>query len=349
MSDIYFPSFSGRRLTFNGWGGCLSWEDAVKIYNLYLEQQTGGAITADAMSGLDGNIITLSNTPSAGYQFDSYSITGAELSGNQFAFNGSDVTAAANFQEAKANFGAYANATATLAITATKNGQTTAWNNNGGTAFRDVPFGSEITVTSDVPTYWRVAAGTPSGVSGWTTAAFSRGFSAHGYVTADGYATTTNTHKNSFTATGTFNWSDWTQAVGNTANKSYNAILKAFTGSKPSNWPATNGNWNVTNASAYAIKANTTMRGHNTSTTYGGYRTISASILIGGTRKVGINSASQYPYSTTAWVNMGSCNLGANTTQGQLAWSGKFRHDGYGPTFVWNMSVNNWSATGYAP
>ena len=26
MSDIYFPSFNGRRLTFNGWGGCLSFE-----------------------------------------------------------------------------------------------------------------------------------------------------------------------------------------------------------------------------------------------------------------------------------------------------------------------------------
>ena len=58
-----------------------------------LNQQTGGTIDADLMSGYDGDIITLSNTADAGYTFNTYNITGATLTGNQFMFSGSDVTA----------------------------------------------------------------------------------------------------------------------------------------------------------------------------------------------------------------------------------------------------------------
>ncbi|MBO7714120.1 MAG: hypothetical protein J6S85_11150 [Methanobrevibacter sp.] len=64
---------------------------------LTLNQTTGGIITADKMSGYDGEIVTLSNTASSDYQFDSYSITGSTLTSNQFTFVGSDVTAEANF------------------------------------------------------------------------------------------------------------------------------------------------------------------------------------------------------------------------------------------------------------
>ena len=64
---------------------------------LTLNQTTGGIITADKMSGYDGEIVTLSNTASSNYEFGSYSITGSTLTGNQFAFVGSDVTAEANF------------------------------------------------------------------------------------------------------------------------------------------------------------------------------------------------------------------------------------------------------------
>lgn len=64
---------------------------------LTLNQTTGGIITADKMSGYDGEIVTLSNTASSNYEFGSYSITGSTLTGNQFTFAGSDVTAEANF------------------------------------------------------------------------------------------------------------------------------------------------------------------------------------------------------------------------------------------------------------
>lgn len=100
MSDIYKLQYNGMTLAYPGWNGYVSWENTEVAYNLYLQQQIGGTITADKLSGMNGDIVTLSNTPDIGYQFNSYGITGAELSGNQFAFIGSDVSAQANFEEA---------------------------------------------------------------------------------------------------------------------------------------------------------------------------------------------------------------------------------------------------------
>lgn len=67
------------------------------VRTLSLSAGANGSISADTLSGHDGDIVTLSNTPSAHYHFSSYAITGATLTGNKFAFDGSDVTAAAAF------------------------------------------------------------------------------------------------------------------------------------------------------------------------------------------------------------------------------------------------------------
>ena len=65
--------------------------------NVVLNQQTGGTITAEPMSGYDNDVVTLSNTAVAGYNFDTYNITGATLTGNQFMFNGYDVEVTPTF------------------------------------------------------------------------------------------------------------------------------------------------------------------------------------------------------------------------------------------------------------
>ena len=75
-----------------------SWIEDPK-YSLTLQQTNGGTIYSDKSSGYDGDLVVLSNTPSAGYSFSSYNITGAELTGNKFNFNGSNVTAKGNFTE----------------------------------------------------------------------------------------------------------------------------------------------------------------------------------------------------------------------------------------------------------
>lgn len=56
-----------------------------------------GTVTATPKSGFIGTQVTLTNTPNTDYSFKGYSITGAELTGNQFILTGSDVTVMANF------------------------------------------------------------------------------------------------------------------------------------------------------------------------------------------------------------------------------------------------------------
>ena len=67
---------------------------------VYINQTTGGTISASPMSGIDGDTVTLSNTPSTGYQLSSYTVNGATLyGGNKFDFDGSDVTCSATWIE----------------------------------------------------------------------------------------------------------------------------------------------------------------------------------------------------------------------------------------------------------
>ena len=67
------------------------------VYNINLQQTTGGTITSDKSTGYYGDTVTLYNTPAEHYGFRDYSITGATLTGNQFKINESNVTAKANF------------------------------------------------------------------------------------------------------------------------------------------------------------------------------------------------------------------------------------------------------------
>lgn len=71
-----------------------------RIYNVILQQTTGGTITATPTKGINGTVITLSNSPtSTNYSFNGYTVTGATLySGNKFNINGRDVTVRANWK-----------------------------------------------------------------------------------------------------------------------------------------------------------------------------------------------------------------------------------------------------------
>jgi uncharacterized protein (TIGR02145 family) len=71
-----------------------------RIYNVILQQTEGGRITATPTKGINGTVITLSNSPtSTNYSFNGYTVTGATLySGNKFNINGSDVTVRANWK-----------------------------------------------------------------------------------------------------------------------------------------------------------------------------------------------------------------------------------------------------------
>lgn len=255
-------------------------------------------------------------------------------------------------------FGAYANSTATLAITATKDEQTTAWNNNGGTAFKDIPLGSEITVTADVPTYWRVGAGAPSGVSGWTTAAFSRGFSAHGYVTADGYATTTNTHKNTFTARGTYfspsitqshgsqtgNWST-VYGVLTSASQNVSTYLTSVTSTVYTYLYSTNYTNTAKSTSGWNPGANSNISAYGfTGAPSGLVRPWSQNTLNMNKRIGSTNIATQAFTAKTGTYNFAATQY-TSTTKGIPNWQIK-----YGSKNQDQLALGgSWTATGYLP
>lgn len=70
-----------------------------RIYNVNVTQSTGGSISASPTQGLNGTQVTLSNTPSQGYTFGNYNVTGATLNNNKFTINNSDVNVSATFNK----------------------------------------------------------------------------------------------------------------------------------------------------------------------------------------------------------------------------------------------------------
>lgn len=68
-------------------------------YTVTVNQSTGGTISASPVQGYTGTEVTLSNTPDTGYEFDSYTLTGATLkNSNQFDIANSNVTVVGNFR-----------------------------------------------------------------------------------------------------------------------------------------------------------------------------------------------------------------------------------------------------------
>lgn len=92
MSDVFKLQYNNMTIAYPGWDGYVAFEDDAKVYTLTINQQTGGTVTADKLSGIAGETVTLSNTRDLGYTFNNYGITGATLTGNQFTFGDSDVT-----------------------------------------------------------------------------------------------------------------------------------------------------------------------------------------------------------------------------------------------------------------
>ena len=96
-------SYIPKIITFNNnivtqSNSALGWSTYVpEVHNVYLNQTVGGTITANPLTGYSGDMVTLSNTANANYEFDSYSVTGATLTGRKFTFEDSDVTAQGNF------------------------------------------------------------------------------------------------------------------------------------------------------------------------------------------------------------------------------------------------------------
>ena len=338
MADIYKLQYNGMTLAYPGWNGYVSFENAEVAYNLYLQQQIGGTISADKLSGMNGEIVTLGNTPDAGYQFNSYGITGAELSGNQFAFNGSDVSAQANFEEAVYTLTLQNDGHGTIAAT-----QTT------GHA------GDTVTLSNTYNTYYRfnnytVTGGTING-------------STFTFGNSDATAQA-NFKVNSFTASGGFEkGSDVTCSTTNTAYVTSNvpakyATTSYHTSNVPAEWYNTSNRWKVTSqVSAYQItlKPKMTLTLYNGGSYAGCESYTTAVSLVGSTQSQSQNwSRVKSKGTTTASY---SKSFTADTTGVNYGVSAKLYVRSYGGNYgiscnakyLSTGTTGTWVATGIIP
>jgi hypothetical protein len=314
-------SIAGNTYTFGTTDGTAkAWFSAWPVRSVTVTQQTGGTVAASPTTGYDGDTVTLSNTANAEYTFGSYAVTGATLTSNKFNFDGSDVTAKGSFTQK----------TYTLTLQTDGHGKLVA---NKTTGHKN----DTITLTPTYSSYYRFNNYSVTGgsVNGNTFT-----------ITANATAKA-NFKANAFTATGTFAALNLTAADKTTSKTgSCNSVLKAFTGSKPSNWPATNSTWNVSNANSYGVKANTTWTlGRNGSVVCTGI----AQVKCGGTVK---KSASGTLTGTTGAGGTSksiTCNMSVVSTQGALTLAATAKKTGNSYTTTMKLGTNSWTATGYAP
>lgn len=74
-------------------------EAAPSVYNLTLQTNGHGRLSASKTTGYYNDTVTLESTPSAGYSFSGYTVTGGTISNSQFTFSANNATAKAWFSE----------------------------------------------------------------------------------------------------------------------------------------------------------------------------------------------------------------------------------------------------------
>ena len=93
--DIHKLQFNNRTVIYPGNSGYIAF-DIPNVYHV-TTSGTNGTVTASPSEGINGTVVTLTNTPNSGYMFSSYTVTGATLNNNTFTINNSDVTVVGNF------------------------------------------------------------------------------------------------------------------------------------------------------------------------------------------------------------------------------------------------------------
>jgi hypothetical protein len=135
-------------------------------YNLTLQTDGHGTLTASVLTGYPGDTVTLSPTYNTYYRFNNYSVTGGVVAGNTFTFGNEDATAQANFKinyfTATGNFEKGSNQS--VAGTATQKKIT--W----GYANVAEKYALHQSHTGDIPTSWYATSNRwhPSNVSSYS-------------------------------------------------------------------------------------------------------------------------------------------------------------------------------------
>lgn len=314
-----------------------AWFSALPAYNLTLQTDGNGQIYSDKNTGYSNDVVTLTNTPSAGYILNRYDITGATMTGSQFKFEDQDVTAKAIF-------------TATgYTLTLQNDGHGTI-SANKVTGFA----GDTVTLSTSYNTYYRfnnysVTGGTINGNT------FTFG---NGNATAKA-----NFKTNNFTATGKFESGSNVQITGKGSSKSTDvpekyAIYGAHTGNVPTAWYNTSNRWKPSNVSGYSMTLNTKMT-FSGKTIWQGYR--GGMSFATGTTMIGTTASNTrtyykndqgsaiWNYNETVTTTAQNVNYGIS---GKLSITASYGQGDYGyatATYIAASSTGTWTATGIAP
>lgn len=300
--------------------------------DLTLINSEHGTLSADAMSGFSGDVVTLTGETDEGWYLTGYDLTGATLTGNQFTFVGEDVTAE----------GLY-----------TDEGYPITYENDGhGTLTGDpvyVPGSTGVALQTAYNTYYRFSGYEVTG-----------GTIENNVLVATGPCTARAVYKvNAFTAKGNFDkGSNVTAAVtgnsGVTKYVSQYAKHTAHTGDIPADWYSNSNTWNPTNASSYSITAKPAMKfsaynNYNNKTQHA----VTAVTVIGNTqyqsKTYNVNNGRTSAYSVTVTTTaQSSCCASA-----QLYAHGNISYNS-APTYsrviyLASGTTGTWTATGIAP
>ena len=128
------------------------WADYYNDFTVYVEQTTGGTVTAYPTSGDEGEEISISHLASEGYDFDSWNVVDEdgneiEVNNGKFLMPASDVTVSAVFEENKPQ---YENEYVT--IESLEDNNTISWKSNKASYTQDIQYSTDksnwTTVTS---------------------------------------------------------------------------------------------------------------------------------------------------------------------------------------------------------
>lgn len=310
------------------------------IYELHLQQSSGGTIAGSPLSGVSGTVFNLTATPTGRHEFDSFSITGAALTGSAGTYINSDVTAVANFNYIPLP-------TYTITLQTSGNGTLTA-------SKLTAESGETITIGATPDTYNRFDSYSVTGgiIDGNNLT-----------VTADCTARA-NFYANSFTAKGTFDTGSRVEVVAytgfETASIGDHYACLTSTAGIPREWYNGYGNrWNPKGPiSGYQIYLNPKPKMINR-VRNDGYHSGSAwcSVwqFVGNSA---FNTVNNYDTASGTHNHTYGSPLTSNATdvyygyRGGLSAAGEYAQIGYYGSAVYDAAAStggSWSASGYIP
>lgn len=314
--------------------------DHKPVLNLNLINGEHGTVSADTTTGCEYDYVNLEATPDEGWYFSGYSISGAQMTGNQFRFNNSDVTVE----------GLYTDEGYPITYETTVGGSCT------GDTNIYIPGGTGITLQTAYNTYYRL--------SGYEVT----GGTINGNVlTPTGPCTARAVYKvNYFTATGNFEkGSNVTCDAGTTyasttvysnVGEKY-ALHVGHTGDISTSWYSTSNRWKPNGASAYSITLNAkmTFTGKRAGSYSDGVALMTGVTMVGSTQNqsqtfsVNVTAATTKNYSKTVTTTTQNVNYGVSARLGsQKVAAGGSTRRGIA-TYIATGTTGTWTATGIAP